>query len=125
MSSDGNIPTDEEFARASRLMRQQSAGLDDIANETLLAFKDRTALDAIFILPQIDALYRAYVFFERNVDMFEACARGLDTEIKTFLRSRLCSVSDRSAFNESIMVEFDSRENVIDAYEGDYLLRMR
>ena len=61
-----DIPSDEEFERASRQMEESSLNLDKIRVLFKQHFKNRCPLHEFYILPQRDVKFRCYVFFEKN-----------------------------------------------------------
>lgn len=89
MNSSDKVPSSEEFARASRIMRERARGLDEVRDAVLRKFQERCPLYAFFILDQRDVDFRAYVFFERDRDVDAAKMIGLDAEMKDYVCSEL------------------------------------
>jgi len=123
MTASGKIPTDEEFARASRVMEERARNLDRVREAVLAHFGKRYPLHDFFILDQRDVDFRAYAFLERDEDVEAMRKRGLDRELLDFVYEEL----ERQGRGTDIDValELDSHENVVARFEGDYSLRLR
>lgn len=120
------VPADRELrlARAKRYMRARMRGLNAIDDDFRRRFGSSAPLHHFELLPQLDVDYRAYIFFENEVDV-EACeADGTAEQMRIFILDRL---SDLKTEDGAVKVrfEFDSHENVLRNYEGNYFLRMR
>ncbi len=125
MKKPRNIPTDEEFERASHLMAESMRGLDELHSEFMKRFGESSQIRQFFILDQEDVDFRVYVFFERNDDVAAARNSGLDCEMTDFVYSELERLGRESRNAIDIAFGFDSDENVQAHYEGDYFLRLR
>ena len=124
MSKISGIPSEEEFARASRLMREEARGLDDIAERTKTRFYSIAKVHAVHLLPQSDVDFRAYVFFLSEDDRYRAHSSGTIEEIRQFLIEEI-NLARSGGEVLRIGFEFDSDENVRRNYDGDYLIRLR
>lgn len=120
-----NIPSDEEFERASKQMEESSFNLDRIRVLFKQHFKNRCPLYEFYILPQRDVNFRSYVFFEKNSDIEKYMAEGIIQEMKEFLLKHLEIFGRGSRAETTVAFELDSDENVKANYKGDYFLRMR
>ncbi len=120
-----DIPSEEEFARAKRLMRSRFRGLDKVSELVKQRFKKIYPLHSFYIMPQRDVSFRAYVFFDRDEDI-EACkSSGIVKEIIDAVYCEL-EYAERGKREEiTVAFEFDSNENVARNYEGNYFLRLR
>lgn len=125
MNESKNIPTDEEFERASQQMREGSRNLDRVREMVLQTFKGKYPLHDFFIMDQRDVDFRAYVFFKENKDVEESRHSHIDQEIIECVYAEL-ERAGRGKKNEiKVAFEFDSDENVEAKFEGDYYLRLR
>ncbi len=119
------IPSEADFARAKRLAEERSRNLSLVSARVKQSFKDRCPLHNVYILPQRDVDFRAYVFFRTDRDLKECEAEGITQEIRDAIYSELERVG-RGRRNEiTVAFEFDSDENVEANFEGDYFLRLR
>lgn len=119
------IPSDEEFARADRLDKERSRNLDAVSKNVTEHFRDSCRLYKVFILPQRDVNFRAYVFFYRNTDVKECERSDSLRAIQDFILSELERQGRGKKEDITVAFEFDSDENVTANYEGDYFLRLR
>lgn len=112
MTRDRKIPSEEEFARAKRMMREESMGLDELCNDARDAFVDRDVIKVV-VLPQIDVNFRAYVFFDRDSDLQAALEGAAAKEISSWITQALEARAKKRREAGPIMVafEFDSGEN--------------
>lgn len=123
MTDSKNVPTAEEFERASRLSEERARELDRVRDRVLSRFRGR--LQEFFILDQRDVDFRAYVFFKRNGDVALARATGLDQQISEFVYDALEAAGRGLSANIKVAFEFDSDENVQTHFAGNYGLRLR
>ena len=120
-----NIPSPEEFERASRKMEERSRGLEQVRTQVLAKYVTRGDLIDFYILDQIDVDFRAYVFFRRDNDIPVAHETGLVKEIVDFVFKALEDAGRGRRGEIETAFEFDSHEHVQAAFEGDYSLRLR
>lgn len=125
MKSKSKIPTDEEFARASNVMKEKARMLDVVREEVIRCFRNRCPLHDFFILDQRDVDFRCYIFFETNKDIEECMRNGIQDELTEFIYSELERVGRGKRDVIKVAFEFDSNENVKANFEGDYYLRLR
>ncbi len=120
-----NIPTEDEFERASKFMEERSRHLDTIRDRLKMHFSKLCPLYDFYILPQRDVNYRAYVLFEKENDIDSCKRNGIVEQIKEFIFDELERYRKEKRENITVAFELDSNENVILNFEGDYFLRLR
>ncbi len=119
------IPTPLEFARASRNARESFRGLDEVCKTTFARFRQAAPLFRFDLLPERESEFRAYVFFEKPLDI-RACERnGISREIAEHVYAELERVGRGSRTEIKVAFEFDSDENVRKKFGGNYLNRLR
>lgn len=124
MKSKTNVPTAGEFAQASQFMTERARGLDEVRAQVLRHFRDRCPLQDCFILDQSDANFRAYVFFERDVDIEANQRAGVQNELVDFIYRCLEQVGRGKRAQIAVAFEFDSHENVKARFAGNYRNRL-
>ncbi len=118
-----NIPSDEEFARAEERDREAFRNVDRVCRNVEKQFRNKCPLHRVFILPQIDVNFRAYVFFKNDSDI-DACVKdGTIFKIRDRIRVELERARGKKEA-VTIAFEFDSDENVTRLFEGDYNSRL-
>ena len=85
-----NIPSDEDFARASAKMKERSRGLSDVRERILDRFQPGGELHEFFIWDCSDRSFHAQVFYPRETDIKQAETSGLDARIKEAVFNELC-----------------------------------
>jgi hypothetical protein len=120
-----DIPSDEVFTRADRLMAERDRNLGEVSANFKEKFAGRCPLYNFFLLWQRDVDFRAFIFFDRNIDIVECRENGIMDRMKDFVFEELKRVGRGERGRTSIDFEIDSNENVIKNYEGDYYLRLR
>jgi hypothetical protein len=120
-----NIPTQEEFERASRIMKEKSRMLDVVRDAVRREFSERCPLHEFFILDQRDVDFRAYIFFKTETDLVASEKSGIREKLVDFIFSELERVGRGKRETTRVAFEFDSDENVRTKFEGDYFLRLR
>ncbi len=119
-----NIPSEEDFARASAAMKKRSRGLSDVRERILGRFKSSGKLHEFFILDCSDRVFRAYVFYPMDKDIAEAHKLGLEAEIKDAVFEALELVGRGDRNSVEVVFEIDSHENVDREFEGNYFNRL-
>lgn len=119
------VPGEEDFERAKRLARERSRNLDAVCARVKERFGSRASLHSVYILPQRDVDFRAYVFFRTNDDLDRAEGTGVAQAIRDSVFTELERAGRGSRNEVTVAFEFDSDENVEANFEGDYLLRLR
>lgn len=118
-------PTEAEFAKAEKLEEKRSHNLDKVNKNVFKHFKTVTPLHYFYIMHQGDDSFRAYVFFNKDQDIKEAQEGGLFQDIENFIYKELERFEKGKRKNITLVIEFDSHENIEQNYEGDYFLRLR
>ncbi len=119
-----NIPSEEDFARAKRLARERFRYLSDVSTSVRDRFKEISPLHNIYVLPQIDVDFRAYVFFKKDKDIEDCKRKGIIQELTNFLFEELERFGRGKKGDITVDVEVDSDENVKNNFEGNYYLRL-
>lgn len=119
-----NIPSEEDFARASAAMKKRSRGLSDVRERMLNHFKSSGMLHEFFILDCSDRAFRAYVFYPKDKDITVAHKSGLEAEIKDAVYDALEKVGRGDRNTLEVVFEIDSHENVEREFEGNYYNRL-
>jgi hypothetical protein len=120
-----NIPSEEDFARAKRLMAEKFRNLDQVEKNTMTHFSESCALHNVYAFPQKDVDFRVYVFFKKNKDLEAGRSAGILQEITDFVYGEMERAGRGKRGDISVAVEFDSDENVTANFEGDYFMRLR
>ena len=121
-----NIPSDEEFEQASRMMENAFRGLEIVEKRVMERFGNECRLVHFFILPgRNDREFHAYIFFKGNSDVKACKAQGIVDDIVDFVYEQLEDIGRGNRKNIRVLFEVDSDENVRKNYEGDYYLRLR
>jgi hypothetical protein len=120
-----DIPSDEEFARASEYMKEFIDGLEIVRESVLQHFQPITPLYEFYILAQDDVDFRAYVFFKTEKDLNSCKVNGVVKDITDFVHAELERIGRGKKEVTNVAFEFDSDENVRAKFEGDYFLRLR
>jgi hypothetical protein len=120
-----NIPSDEDFARASKHMHERFRNLDIVRSNVIRHFKGICSLHEFEILFQIDEDFRAYVFFEKDLDIEKYKNNGIIQQMINFVYAELEHAGRGNKNEINVVFELDSDENVLRNYGGDYFLRLR
>jgi len=120
-----NIPSDEEFARAGRLMSERFRNLDIVCKSIKQRFKGRCPLHDVYILPSRNESFEVIVFFKETKDMAACKANGIVQDLIDFTYAELERVGRGKRTDITVAFEFDSDENVTRECGGDYFLRLR
>lgn len=120
-----SIPTDADFKRAKKLMRERSRNLESVREEVLRRFRGRAPLHNVYVLAQRDVDFRAYIFFRTEHDVAKCRRSGVTERIKEAIIEELHRVGRGGKTGISVDFEVDSDENVRANFEGDYFLRLR
>jgi hypothetical protein len=119
-----NIPSDEDFARADRLDAERWRNLGNVSENVKQHFKRICPLHNVYLFPE-RGNFRACVFFNEDKDI-EACKRnGVTREIEDYVYGELELAGRGSRPDITVAFEWDSHENVLAHFEGDYFLRLR
>ena len=124
MSRDKNIPSEEEFVKASEALSKRSRGLSVIRGEILKKFQDKNIYE-FFIFDISEYSFKAYVFFRWNKQLKELSKTNLSVEIENFIYRQLEDSGRGKKKDLQLKIEFDSHENVERNYGGDYFSRLK
>ena len=124
VSMTNNIPSEEDFARASSNMKQRSRGLSDVRERILDRFQRSGELHEFFILDCSDSSFRAYVFYPQEKDIRQAESSGLEARIRDAVFNELENVGRGNRQSVEVEFELDSHENVERKFEGNYFNRL-
>jgi hypothetical protein len=121
----GNIPSDEELARAKRLAKERFRNLDQVRESVLRRFRGRCPLHDFVVLPQgEDVEFRAYVFFKEDKDIETCRANGMTNDLAEAVYEELELAGRGSKEAVAVVFEFDSDENVSRVFRGNYYNRL-
>jgi hypothetical protein len=119
------VPSDEDFARANRVMQERFRNLSIVEENIVQRFERRCPLAKFVLLPHDERSFEAYVFFETDKDI-DACKRsGVTQEIIEAVYEELERAGRGTRPGITVRFGWDSHENVVINYDGDYLLRLR
>jgi hypothetical protein len=124
VTRDKNIPTEEEFEKASEALRKRSYGLSEIRDEILKKFKEQNIYE-FFIFDVSEKSFKAYVFFRWDWQRKELSKTKIAGEIEDFIYQQLENFGRGKKVDLQLEIEFDSHENVELKYDGDYFSRLR
>ncbi len=124
MSSNKNIPSDEDFAKASAALGKRSRGLSQVRDRILKRFQSGGKLREFFILDSSEKSFRVYVFYRWERQIKEAEESGLAIKIENAVFHELQSVGRGDRNKIHLDFEFDSHESVEQNYDGDYYSRL-
>ncbi len=119
------IPSDEEFARVSRQMKEQSRNLDRVRGKVIQHFTRICPLHNFFVLAQGDFSFRAYVFFKKDGDIQTCKNSGILQDLIDFVYVELEDAGRGKREDIEVAFEFDSDENVAAIFGGNYFSRLR
>ena len=119
-----NIPSEEDFARASAAMKKRSRGLSDVRERILAQFMPSGEVHEFFILDCSEHSFRAYVFYPQDKDIQEAEMSGLEARIRDAVFNELDNVGRGDRSTVEVDFELDSHENVERSFEGNYYNRL-
>lgn len=120
-----NIPSEEDFARATAAMKNDDRGLSDVRQRILERFRDVGVHECFVLYSRPTDTFIAYVFYLSERDISEGAQSGRWAEIREAVYDELAAVGRGNRDKLNVTVEFDSHENVEKNYEGDYFNRLR
>ena len=124
MSGENDIPSEEEFTRASEILRERSYGLSELRDEVLTKFRDEF-IHEFFIFDVSDCSFKAYVFFQLEQQRKELIGTKFTFELEAYIYRQLEKFGRGKRENLQLEIEIDSHENVELKYGGDYFSRLR
>lgn len=122
--SNNRIPTKEALARADAMMKQRHRGLSEVCDYLMMKYK-RQGIHQVFLFysPKTDGFYPK-IFYNYDRQIQEDEASGLADAVKKDTLQALEAVGRGAQETLKVEFEFDSHENVVNNYEGDYFLRL-
>ena len=120
-----NIPSREDFLRAKAAMKKDDHGLSEVRETVIAQFKSKGLHEFMVLYSRKTDAFGAYVFYEMDSQISEANETGLAKEIELLVFGELERVGRGSKNVIKVNFEFDSHENVVRNYEGDYYNRLR
>jgi len=120
-----NIPSEADFARAKAIMRHNDRGLSEVRSQILHQFGTR-GVHELFVLfsPALNS-FGTYVFFDFDSQIEDAKQSGLAEEINVAMLNALEKAGRGEISDLDVTYEFDSHENVVKNYGGNYFDRLR
>ncbi len=118
------IPSPEDFERANRESREEFRNLDQVEKNVSQHFRGTCPLHHFAILPQSVPEFRAYVFFETDKYLRLSNTNGIQPDIINFVYDELEKAGRGKRGEIKVAFEFDSYENVVENYKGNYYLRL-
>lgn len=119
-----NIPTNEDFARASMALKKRSRGLSQVRDKILERFRGEDGLYEFFILDCSQESFRAYVFYRWDRQIEECELSGLSAKIINAVFDELERIGRGKRSEVEVYFEFDSHEAVEQSYDGNYYNRL-
>lgn len=120
-----HIPSEEDIARARAAMRERDRGLSGVRSKLLERFRDQGLHEAFVLFSPASNTFFARLFFRTNKQVADAAVTGLAAQMESAVYEELeiAGRGTRSVLN--VIVEYDSHQNVVENFEGDYFLRLR
>ena len=119
------VPSEEDLARAKRKMAERDRNLSQVCENVKDQFVNSCPLHNLYVLWQRDVDFRAYVFFRKDNDI-ECCrSNGTTIAIENAVYAELERFGRGKRGDIVVDFQYDSDENVVNRYGGDYLLRLR
>lgn len=86
---------------------------------------ERDTVHSIYMLALEDDLLDIYVFYKTNDDVRNFHSNGFSQQVTNLIERELDSVGRGKSYGVRTMYEFDSHENVVENFEGNYYLRLK
>ena len=119
-----DLTDDELIANAIARMKFRFRGLDEVCNEIVERYS-KNNMHECFIVSGSEYRFGAYIFFNTRRQLDDALNSQLVNLIKKDIYQELEKSGRGTATQIHINFEFDSHENVVENYEGDYFNRLR
>ena len=116
-----NIPTDEEFARASESMSAQHRMFATIRDHVLRLFAAQAQLHDIYFFGS-ETDYEAHIFYDSEADIERCRVNGVERMLKEAICQAFAGTakSQGSSISPTLAFKFDSHENVKRRCNGNY-----
>jgi hypothetical protein len=120
-----DIPSDEDFARASRLMEEEYRNLAAVTANIDRRFQPTRVFTGIHLFVEGDTTFRAIAFLRTNLNIREWERAGLLEQLKDAVYDELEQAGRGQRPEINVIFEIESDENVQRNYKGnrDYRLR--
>lgn len=119
------IPSDEDFARASRLMEEEYRNLAAVTANINRRFQPTRVFTGIHLFAEGDTAFRAIAFLVTDLNIREWERTGLLEKLKVAVYDELEQAGRGQRPEIKVIFEIESDENVQRNYKGnrDYRLR--
>ena len=119
------VPSEADLARAKRKMAERDQNLSQVCEKVKIEFMNNCPLHNVYLLWQRDVDFRAYVFFRKEKDIESCQSDGTTIAIENAVYAELERFGRGKRGEIVVDFQYDSDENVVKKYGGDYLLRLR
>lgn len=122
------IPSKDDFKRASLNAKHRSRGVSQVREKILDRYQKSGVIHEFFLQNCSDSSdyhFRANIFYPSEDILHKENHSIVESEIKYAVIEELNIVRSETYVLSDIIFEFDSHENVILRYEGDYFNRLR
>lgn len=123
--SKNNIPSEEDFARAKAAIKKNDRGLSEVRELILNQFGSRGVHELFVLFSPTTNCFGVFVFYRLIAQIEKGKQSGLAEEIVTAVFQALEKVGRGPRSSLNVVFEFDSHENVENAYGGNYYDRLR
>lgn len=123
--NDIGVPSDEDFSRAKRLRVERSKNIDAVNAAITQRFIGCSPLHYFILIPQRDNEFLATVFYTSDQELQDCKGSGFNDQIERFVYEELERQGRGEKGEINVRFEFDSHENVLRHFKGDYFLRLR
>lgn len=123
--SNRNTTSKEDFLRAKAAMKRDNHGLSQVRESVLTKFSMVGLYEFMILYSRKTNAFGAYVFYEKANQILKANESGLSKEIERLVLDELERVGRGAKDRIKVSFDFDSHENVVQNYEGDYYSRLR
>jgi hypothetical protein len=118
-------PSKEALAQAKAKIRENSLGVSQISIALHQRLQDHIPLWHIGFMSQGSDKFEAYFFFETNDELEASKTNGKREEIERVTWEEIERAGRGKPPETKVTFVYDSDENVIENYEGDYQNRLR
>lgn len=101
------------------------AHLNMVEKRVMERLLDGNIVHGVHFVPINEQRLEIYVFFNRDEDIAKCEESGVTQTIKDYFNEELNRVNRGSAAGVKVRFEFDSHENVVQNFRGNYFLRLR
>lgn len=123
--SNRTIPSNEEIARARAAMEECDRGLSEVRSSILKKFYEEGLHEVFILYSPVNNLFVVHLFYDRADQVEAAEESGLASRIKSSIVEQLERHRREQKGSIKVEFDFDSHENVVNNFEGNYFLRLR